>query len=86
MIDPRLWLAALTALPLLVIGSSFVRIGVERLRQFAVASAAAMLVATLAIRASESTGALITFARRLLLRLGIPISLAGELICRSRAF
>jgi NADH-quinone oxidoreductase subunit M len=49
MIDPRLWLAALAALPLLVIGSSFVRIGVERLRQFAVASAAAMLVATLAM-------------------------------------
>ena len=46
MTDARLWLAGITALPVLVIGASYFRIEVERLRRLAVASAAAMLLAT----------------------------------------
>ena len=39
MSDARLWLAGLVALPALVIGASFLRLDVERLRRLAVASA-----------------------------------------------
>jgi NADH-quinone oxidoreductase subunit M len=49
MSDPRLWLAGLAALPLLVIGASYVSTDVERLRRLSVASAIAMLLAALAV-------------------------------------
>jgi NADH-quinone oxidoreductase subunit M len=52
MSDARLWLAALVAFPSLVIGASFLRLEVERLRRFAVASAAAMLLAALGVAVS----------------------------------
>jgi NADH-quinone oxidoreductase subunit M len=52
MSDPRLWLAALVMLPSAMICASFVRLDVERLRRLAVASAAAMLLAALAVAAS----------------------------------
>ena len=52
MSNPGLWIVGLIALPSLVIGISFLRVDVERLRQLAVASAAAMLLATLAITVS----------------------------------
>jgi NADH-quinone oxidoreductase subunit M len=50
--DARLWLAGTAALPALVIGASFLRLDVERLRRLAVASAAAMLFAALVIAVS----------------------------------
>ena len=52
MSDPRLWVAGLVALPVLVIGSSFFRLDVERLRRLAVASALSMLLAALGIAVS----------------------------------
>jgi NADH-quinone oxidoreductase subunit M len=52
MSDAWLWLAGLMALPLLVIGASFLRVDVERLRRLAVASAVAMLLAALIIAVS----------------------------------
>src|SRR5262245_44257633 len=52
MSDAQLWLAVVVALPALVIGASFVRVDVERLRRLAVASAIAMLVAALAFAVS----------------------------------
>lgn len=52
--DPRFWLALLIALPALVIGASFVRIDVERLRQLAVGAAGTMLLAALAMTVSPS--------------------------------
>ena len=54
MSDPRLWLAALVALPAFVIGASLLPVDVERLRRLAVASAIAMLLAALVIPASPS--------------------------------
>ncbi|MBI2187769.1 MAG: oxidoreductase [Acidobacteria bacterium] len=48
MSDARLWLAGVLAFPVLVIAASCLRIDVERLRRLAVASAIAMLLATLA--------------------------------------
>jgi NADH-quinone oxidoreductase subunit M len=67
MSDAWLWLAGLAGLPVLVIGASFLRLDVERLRRLAVASAVAMLlvalvvavspgVRTLSIRSSALTG------------------------------
>src|SRR5262245_837949 len=47
MSDARLWLAVLVALPSFVIGASYLRLDVERLRGLAVASAIAMLLAAL---------------------------------------
>jgi len=47
MSDPRLWLAGLVALPALVVGASWVRVDVERLRRLAVAAAIAMVLAAL---------------------------------------
>jgi len=47
MSDPRLWLAGLVALPALVVGASWVRVDVERLRRLAVAAALAMVLAAL---------------------------------------
>src|SRR5688572_7314547 len=58
MSDARLWLAALVVLPALVIGASFLRLDVERLRRLAVASAVSMLVAALVIAASPRLRAL----------------------------
>lgn len=55
MSDPRLWLAGLVAMPVLVIGASFFRLDVERLRRLAVAAAAMMLVAALAAALSHRT-------------------------------
>jgi NADH-quinone oxidoreductase subunit M len=52
MSDARLWLSALAAIPGLVIGASFLRVDVERLRRLAVMCAAAMLVFALAIAMS----------------------------------
>jgi NADH-quinone oxidoreductase subunit M len=54
MSDPRLWLAGLVALPSLVIGVSFLRVGLEPLRRLAVASAIAMLLAALVIALSPT--------------------------------
>ena len=52
MSDSRLWVAGLAALPALVIGASFLHLGVDRLRRLAVASAAAMLLAALVVAVS----------------------------------
>jgi NADH-quinone oxidoreductase subunit M len=52
MSDARLWLGGVAVLPLLVIGSSFLRLEVERLRRLAVVSAAIMLIVTLVIAIS----------------------------------
>jgi NADH-quinone oxidoreductase subunit M len=52
MSDARLWLAGIAALPVLVIGTSFFRIEVERLRRFAVACAAVMLLASFIVAIS----------------------------------
>jgi len=52
MSDPRLWVAGLVALPVLVIGCSFFRFDVERLRRLAVASALSMLLAAVGIAVS----------------------------------
>src|SRR5438132_2504800 len=46
--DARVWLVALAGMPALVIGASFVRLDVERLRRLAVTAAAAMLLVSLA--------------------------------------
>ena len=54
MSDPRLWLAGLAALPALVIGASYLRVEVERLRRLAVASAIAMVLGTLVIPLSPA--------------------------------
>ena len=56
MSDPRLWLAALVALPALVTGASWLPLDVDRLRRLAVASAVAMVLATLAIPLSPLAG------------------------------
>jgi NADH-quinone oxidoreductase subunit M len=52
MSDIWLWLAALVALPALVIGASLLRLDVERLRRLAVASALSMVMASLVIALS----------------------------------
>ncbi len=52
MSDARLWLVGITVLPALVIGASYSRLEVERLRRLAVASAAVMLLATFVISVS----------------------------------
>ena len=54
MSNPRLWVAVLVALPCLVIGASFLRVDVERLRRLAVAAAIAMLCAAMAIPLSPA--------------------------------
>ena len=54
MSDAGMWLAGIAALPVLVIGVSFLRIEVEHLRRLAVASAIAMLVAALVIPMSPA--------------------------------
>src|SRR5688572_18416717 len=58
MSDSRWWLAGLVALPALIIGASFFRLEVERLRRLAVVSAAAMLVTALVIAVSPGLRAL----------------------------
>lgn len=52
MSDARLWLAALLALPGLVIAASYFKVDVERLRRLAVISASAMLVVSVIIAVS----------------------------------
>jgi NADH-quinone oxidoreductase subunit M len=52
MSDARLWVAVLLVLPVFVIGASWLRLDVERLRSLAVASAAAMLLAALVVAVS----------------------------------
>ena len=74
--DPRLWIAALVALPLLMIAASFLRVEVERLRRLAVASAAAMLLVALVISASPR---LRTFSVRLSALSWVP---GGESVIR----
>src|SRR5438045_2898156 len=54
MSDVRLWLAVLVAWPVFVIGASFVRLDVERLRRLAVVCAAAMLVMAFAMAVTPS--------------------------------
>jgi NADH-quinone oxidoreductase subunit M len=54
MSDPRVWLAGVMALPMLVIAVSFVPLDVERLRRLAVLSAAAMLASTCGLLVSPS--------------------------------
>jgi NADH-quinone oxidoreductase subunit M len=56
--DAWLWVAGLVALPGLVIGVSFLRVDVERLRRLAVASAVSMLLAALVIVGSPPLRAL----------------------------
>jgi NADH-quinone oxidoreductase subunit M len=58
MSDAGLWLAGLVALPTFVIGASFFRLDVERLRRLAVASALSMLLAALVIAVSPGLRAL----------------------------
>ena len=52
MSDVRLWIAGLVALPVLVMGASFFRVDVDRLRRLAVSAALAMLAASLVVSAS----------------------------------
>ena len=52
MSDAGVWIAGLVALPALVIGASFLRLDVERLRRLAVVSAVAMLAAALVMALS----------------------------------
>jgi NADH-quinone oxidoreductase subunit M len=54
MSDARLGVACLVALPAVVIGASFFRLDVERLRRLAVVSAAAMVLAALVIAVSPT--------------------------------
>jgi NADH-quinone oxidoreductase subunit M len=56
--DGWVWLGTLAALPLIVIGASFPRIDVEKLRRLAVALAAVMLLASLAAAASPAVHAI----------------------------
>jgi NADH-quinone oxidoreductase subunit M len=58
MSDARLWVAGLVALPALVIGASFLRLDIERLRRLAVASSASMLLAALVVALSPRLRAL----------------------------
>jgi NADH-quinone oxidoreductase subunit M len=53
MSNAGLWLVGVAGLPALTIGASYLRIDVERLRRLAVASAVAMLLATLVIPLSR---------------------------------
>ena len=57
MSDARLWVAVVAALPVLVIGASYIRLDVERLRRLAVASAAATLLVALVVTVSPSVRA-----------------------------
>jgi NADH-quinone oxidoreductase subunit M len=52
MSDPRAWLAATAACPLLIVAASYVGLEVERLRRFSVVCAAAMLLAALVVALS----------------------------------
>ena len=52
MSDARLWLAGLAALPGLLIGASFLRVDVERLRRLAVVSASATLLVAIIVALS----------------------------------
>src|SRR5579862_2689770 len=49
MIDPRLWIAAVLAPPVLIIAVSYVRMDLERLRALTVAAAGASLLASLIV-------------------------------------
>jgi NADH-quinone oxidoreductase subunit M len=50
--DARFWVGGLAAIPAIVIGASFFRFDVERLRRFSVAAAAAMLLVALVVAVS----------------------------------
>jgi NADH-quinone oxidoreductase subunit M len=58
MSNALLWLAALAALPLIIVGATFLRIDVEKLRRLAVALAALMLLSALAAAASPAVRAI----------------------------
>jgi NADH-quinone oxidoreductase subunit M len=58
MSDARLWIAVLAALPALVVGVSFLRIDVERLRRLAVVAAVLMLLTALVIAVTPRLRAL----------------------------
>ncbi|MDE3157045.1 MAG: hypothetical protein KGN76_18250, partial [Acidobacteriota bacterium] len=74
--DPRLWVAGIAALPALVVAASFRRLEVERLRNLAVASAAAQLLASLVVAISPG---LRTFAIR---ATALSLAPGGEAIVR----
>jgi NADH-quinone oxidoreductase subunit M len=80
MSDARVWLAGLVALPSLVIGASFLRLNVERLRRLAVASALLMLVGAVAIAVSPGLRAFAIHTTALTWAPG------GEAIVRLNAF
>jgi NADH-quinone oxidoreductase subunit M len=52
MSNARFWVVVLVTLPVLVIGASYIRLDVDRLRRLAVASAAAMLLASVVVSVS----------------------------------
>jgi NADH-quinone oxidoreductase subunit M len=54
MSNPLLWLAVLVGLPAAVVGATFLRVGVERLRAFALSAAAVMLLGSLAVAADPA--------------------------------
>jgi len=78
MSDARLWLAGLVALPSLVIGASFLRVDVERLRRLAVTAAVVMLAAALGVAVSPRLHALAIRSAALTWASG------GEAIVRTR--
>ena len=76
MSDARVWLTALAAFPSLVVAASFLRVDVERLRRFAVASSVAMLLAAVVVAVSPA-------ARTLAIRSSaLTLAPEGEAILR----
>jgi NADH-quinone oxidoreductase subunit M len=71
-----LWLSALVALPGLIVGASFLRVDVERLRRFALTAAGTMLLVSLAVAVSADARG---FAIRTSLLSGLP---DGEALVR----
>lgn len=79
MSDPRVWLALFVMLPVTVLGVSFLRLSVERLRTLAVAFAVAMLGLSLVIAVSPT---LRTFSIQTTALTGMP---EGEALLRLNA-
>src|SRR6185436_18779368 len=59
MIDSRVGIVALVALPALVVAVSYIRLDVERLRQYAVSSAIVMLLTALALAITSNARAVL---------------------------
>ena len=70
MSSPLLWLAALVALPGVVVATTFLRINVDRLRSFALIAAAVMLLASLTVAVEPGM-------RVVLIRSSVLSSVAG---------